>query len=710
MLLPVTPIYRRWRCRKMFCKRRSPVFSAAKRWVARITFVVLLCSAVNTLSQVTPPAEAFRVLAEQPDGPSITPYLRYQTDLAWRQDEARIGEWRRVHTEAQLQQLQSELRKKLLGMIGGLPDVRTPLRPQITGRIQMSGFHVEKMIFESLPGIYVTALVYIPESANGHGTNPKHPAILVAAGHAADGKVHYQTLCQRLVQRGYVVISWDPIGQGERSQFWDAKAGKSRYNLICAEHAILGNLAYLAGTNLARWEIWDGLRAFDYLLTRSDVDPERMSITGTSGGGTQAAYIAALEPRIKVAAISCFITSLPMRMHNRIFQDPDSDPEQDLYGMLSNGIDHPGLLLLMYPRPVFVAAAVLDFFPIEGTKRTFREVQQVYGRFGHADRIAMSEGYHGHQFSDGNQLAAFEFLDHFNGLPLTQDLAPSKDLDAKSAQCTRTGQVMLDFPSAQPLTHLIRDFYNEHKGQAVESLKDQYFSRGYPEIHSWQLDTYEGIDPGDGMISWQLMGTSTLDGVVIDRYAIHHSYSLVMPLIHVHKASSANKKWEIWLGKSGMVKSSDWPEMLKQVEQGFDVISFDFRGLGETRMRYKALSEDDPSFASLDYDHAYVNPLSSVLADYVYNSLLTGRPFFLQMIEDIEIATRFAQVKFGADHFSLIADPNYELLASAATGTLERITRTPNSSTPTVKWSDIVDHEIEEWPIQWLMPGGAYIQ
>jgi dienelactone hydrolase len=696
----------------MCCKRQSPVFLSAgvKRWFARITCLVVLCSTVTTFAQVTPPSEAFRILPEQPVGPSITPYLRYQTDLAWRQDEARIEDWRKVQTEDQLQQLQSELRKKLLAMLGGLPRVRTPLRPQITGRIQMSGFHIEKLIFESMPGLYVTALVYVPDSAGGESNARKHPAILVAAGHAADGKVHYQTLCQRLVQRGYVVISWDPVGQGERSQFWGVKAGKSRYNLICAEHAILGNLAYLAGTDLARWEIWDGLRAFDYLLTRPDVDPDRISITGTSGGGTQAMYIAALEPRIKVAAISCYITSLPMRMHNRIFKDPDSDPEQDLYGMVSNGVDHAGLLLLMYPRPVFVAAAVLDFFPIEGTKKTFREAQQFYIRFGHSDRIAMTEGYHGHQFSDGNQLAAFEFLDHFNGLPLMQALPATNDLDAKSVQCTRTGQVMLDFPNGQPLTHLIRDFYLEHKGQAVESVKDQYFNRGYPGIHSWQLDTYEGIDPVDGEIGWQLIGTSTFDGVVIDRYTLHHSSSLVMPLIYVHKASNTNKKWEIWLGENGMAQPSDWPELLKQVQQGFDVISFDFRGLGETRMRYKALSEDDPSFASLDYDHAYVNPLSSVLADYVYNSLLTGRPFFLQMIEDVEIATRFAQLKFGADHFSLVAGPDCELLASTTAGTLDGITRTPSSNTPPMKWSDIVEHEIEVWPIQWLMPGGAYIQ
>ena len=83
-------------------------------------------------------------------------------------------------------------------------------------------------------------------------------------------------------------------------------------------------------------------------------------------------HIAVLEPRIKVAAISCYITSLPMRIHNRIFKDPDSDPEQDLYGMISNGVDNAGLLLLMYPRPVLVAATTLDFFPIEGAHKTFQ--------------------------------------------------------------------------------------------------------------------------------------------------------------------------------------------------------------------------------------------------------------------------------------------------------------------------------------------------
>src|SRR5207253_6115628 len=150
---------------------------------------------------------------------------------------------------------------------------------------------------------------------------------------------------------------------------------------------------------LARWEIWDGMRAVDYLLTRPDVDPQRINITGTSGGGFQAAHIAALDHRIKAAAISCYITALQMRVYNRIFKDPDSDPEQDLYGMISNGVDHPGLLLMMYPRPVFVAAGVLDFFPVGGSGRTGRGVSGLYARCRHGARRSFRDGYRAPHYS-----------------------------------------------------------------------------------------------------------------------------------------------------------------------------------------------------------------------------------------------------------------------------------------------------------------------
>jgi hypothetical protein len=655
-----------------------------------------------------PPAEAFRVLPPiTNEGPSITPYLKYQTEMAWDQDGQRRKRWEAIQTEPDLLRLQQELRGHLLKMLGGLPTEKTPLNPHINGRIEMQGFHIEKLIFESLPGVYVTALLYVPEDGI-----KKHPAVLVPSGHSENGKVHYQALCQRLVQRGYVVISWDPIGQGERSQFWDAKNKKSRYNRICAEHAVLGNLAYLAGANLARWEIWDGMRALDYLLTRPEVDSERINITGTSGGGFQTAHIAALDPRIKVAAPSCYITALSMRVYNRIFKDPDSDPEQDLYGMILKGVDHPGLLLMMYPRPVFVAAAVLDFFPIEGTHKTVREVADFYARFSHADRIATRDGYHEHQYSPENQKAALEFLDHFNGMPVRRGLPPVKELDEKTLQCTRTGQVMLDYENARSLMDVIRDYYEERKNRPAVEIKKLYYSSLYSGIKSWRVVEYQGVIPKPDEVQWQAVGSSTWNDVAIDRYLLHHSY-LELPLLYIHKHpthAGDRRPMLLWLGENGKATANDWPSLKKCLDTGYDIISIDSRGLGETRMPYKAESADDPALAQMDFDHAYVSPLSGVLADYVYNSLLTGRPYFLQMIEDVEITSRFVREKIDKQaEFSVTGIGDSYTLASAVSETLPNIKLVSQPNGRVLKWSELLEEKRELWPIQYLLPGGAYV-
>ena len=127
-------------------------------------------------------------------------------------------------------------------------------------------------------------------------------------------------------------------------------------------------------------------------------------------------------------------------------------------------------------------------------------------------------------------------------------------------------------------------------------------------------------------------------------------------------------------------------------------------------MPYKAVSEDDPSLAQLDDAEAYVNPLSSVLADYVYNSLLTGRPYFLQMIEDAEIVLRFSQQTLHAGPVSITSDSENAVLGNAIAQTLSGTTLRSHPATDFMKWSDIVLQRREQWPIQYLLPSGAYIQ
>lgn len=680
--------------------KRTPV-----PWPAGLSFLISLWIVAGLSAQSPLPPEAIQVLQPQPAGPQMTLYLEYQLDEAWRQDEARQREREALRTEQDVLNLQRKLRQSLLEMIGALPEQKTDLHPRITGKIQREGYSIEKLIFESLPGVYVTALIYIPDDHS-----ERHPAVLVPAGHATNGKTHYQILCARLAKRGYVVIAWDPIGQGERSQFWDAKAHRSRYNLVCGEHAVLGNLAYLAGANLARWEVWDGIRAVDYLVTRADVDPERISITGTSGGGTQTTLIAALDPRIKVVIPSCYITSLPMRMANRIFADPDSDPEQDLFGMLSNHVDHAGLLLLMYPRPLMIASATLDFVPIEGARKSFRETQRIYERFGRSERIAMTEGYHSHQYSDANQEAALDFLDRFNQMPARHGLSRASPLTDEELLCTDSGQVLIDRKDARPLTMVIRDLYLERKALSSGNLRQVYSRYRAPGLENWPIKEFDGSSPGGGTISWQFVGTARVGAVAIDKYLLRHSRFLELPLLYIHQPSNSPDRAALWFTEIGKATTSDWPEVETLLRSGHDVITFDFRGLGETRMNYRAVSSDIPPKESADPGRAYADPLSGVLANYVYNSLLTGRPYFFQMIDDANIVRRFAKEKLGVIVDSVTAPDNAGVLASAIAEVSDNVKLLAPSNASQMTWSKVVGETQEIWPIQYLVPGGAYIR
>jgi hypothetical protein len=635
-------------------------------------------------------AAALTTLAAAPEpGPRITPYLRHQLDRAWAQDDARRERFAAVRSEAELTALQGEIRGKILDLIGGLPAERTPLNERVTGQITGDGYRIDKVVFESLPGFHVTALVYVPTGPSG-----PRPSVLLPCGHSPVGKAHpgYQEIAIRLVRRGYVVLSWDPVGQGERSQFWDAARGRSRYNLVCGEHAVLGNLAVLAGASLLRWEIWDGMRAIDYLLTRPEVDARRIAITGNSGGGLQSAWLGALDPRIAVVIPSCYVTSLPMRMANRIFEDPDTDPEQDPDRLVSAGIDHAGLLLLVHPRPLFIASAVKDFVPIEGARKTFRELAQVYRRMGHGDRVGMAEGYHEHRYSVENQEAAFAFLDRWSGQPAREGLSTEKTRPPEELRCTPSGQVRVDLPG-RSLMDLIRDYYREHRPAKSLDLAALYRSEERP-----------------GIASGEAAGSERTGDVVRDRYRLRYGDGLVMPLVHVHRAGAARAPVLLDLSYDGTPGPEDAAGVEQRLAQGWEVVSFDARGLGENRMQYKAVSVDDPALAPPSEEEAYASPISGVLANHVYNALLTGRPYFLELIEDAEIAARFARERLGASRVAVSGRGPARTWAAAVARAVPGIEAGPGTDASALDWAGLVDGQKETWPIHQLLPGGAYVR
>src|SRR5262249_41564683 len=170
-------------------------------------------------------ASAGMALAAEPPPANVHDQL---LDLAARHEERRRARVPAGKTNAGLAALQDRLRGTFLGLLGGLPDVQGPPPARVTGTIEADGYRIEKLAFESAPGYLVPALLYLPKAAGG-----PLPGVVSPCGHSAVGKAApaYQTLHVNLAKRGFVVLTYDPVGQGERSQFWDTRRGRSRFNL-----------------------------------------------------------------------------------------------------------------------------------------------------------------------------------------------------------------------------------------------------------------------------------------------------------------------------------------------------------------------------------------------------------------------------------------------------------------------------------------------
>jgi hypothetical protein len=272
--------------------------------------------------------------------------------------------------------------------------------------------------------------------------------------------------------------------------------------------------------------------------------------------------------------------------------------------------------------------------------------------------------------------------------------------------------VLLDYSDGRTLTDVIREYYEQHKSGGGRTIAKEYYGDKYG-VKNWRVREGAGVLPQAGEITWEGAGSSKIEDVTIDRYLLRHSGPLEMPMLYIYKSGGKSgvgeRKAALWFGENGKATAEDWPDIEKVLNQGFDIVSFDFRGLGETRMPYTAVSPDDPLLGKLDFDHAYVNPISGVLANYVYNSLLNGRPYFLQMIEDAEIARRFAAQKLQVNVVAVRAAGDAYTLASAIAETLPGMSLLPEPNGNVLKWSEIVEQKRESWPIQYLLPSGAYI-
>lgn len=279
-----------------------------------------------------------------------------------------------IHTKEEAEARQALVQRMLRALIGTLPE-RTALNAKTLGATQADGYRILKVIFESQPNFPVTALLYVPDGAE---PSTKHPAILMTPGHYPTGKAADARMAALFARNGFVVLSYDPIGQGERLQYPDpAHPNESLATAATGEHGEASLQPMLMGDTFAKYVVWDAMRGVDYLAGLPEVDPHRIGAFGCSGGGTITALTSALDPRIAAVGVACYITSFDALLPSLGPQDA----EQSSPRFLSSGLDFADLVEAAAPRPYAVISTYDDMFPFAGARASVTEARRFYARF-----------------------------------------------------------------------------------------------------------------------------------------------------------------------------------------------------------------------------------------------------------------------------------------------------------------------------------------
>ena len=351
-----------------------------------------------------------------------------------------------IRTIEQARERQKWVREKVLQLIGGLPDYNGALNPRTTGSLDGGTFTIDKVAFESLPSYWVTANLYLPKSPG------KHPAVLFALGHWNEGKPAAQRIAANLANKGFVVLAFDPMGQGERNQAWDRRSGTALAGGSTDQHFAAGTQSILMGDSFMRYRVWDAKRALDYLVSRPEVNAAKVGATGCSGGGTVTTYISALDPRIQVSAPACFLQSFQL-----LFKGAIGDSEQSVPGFLSSGLDETDYVQAFAPKPWLISSTEKDFFTPAAAKIVFEESQKWYGLWDAQDKVkwVVGPGEHGTPLLVREAIYGWMTRWLLNNEDASEDpkLKMFSNLDL---QVTTTGQVAEDWNSID-LTEYIRD-------------------------------------------------------------------------------------------------------------------------------------------------------------------------------------------------------------------------------------------------------------
>ena len=419
-----------------------------------------------------------------------------------------------IHTAADWQSHRLEYRRQLQEMLGLWPTpAKTPLNPVVTGVVERDGVRVEKLHFQSMPGLYVTANLYLPTQSSG-----PLPTILYVCGHAQvktngvsyGNKTAYQHHGAWFAQHGYACLTLDTLQLGEIEGLHHGiyREGRWWWNS--------------RGYTPAGVEAWNSIRALDYLESRPEIDRNRIGMTGRSGGGSYTWTTAALDERIRAAAPVAGITDL----HNQVIDGCVEGHCDCMFFVNTYRWDFPLNAALIAPRPLLIVNTDSDtIFPLPGITRLHASARRLYALLGVEDRLGLSIAPGPHKDIQELQVAVFRFFDqHLKSesrliqraaekrfTPGELKVFPADQLPPDQIN-TRIDQLFV--PTASPSTTLTLD-------STRQQLRALSF-RGWPQ------------EPRSAAL--HLASESTREGIRFRRFELHSQESVPLWLFEATKA------------------------------------------------------------------------------------------------------------------------------------------------------------------------------
>jgi len=535
-----------------------------------------------------------------------------------------------AQTRDELEARRSPLKTHLRHSLGLDPwPERTGLNARMVGKLDRPGYKIEKLIYEAWPGLPVTAHLYIP-----HPQKQPAPGLVYACGHWMEaGKLAppVQSFCASAAAMGIVTLVYDPIGQGERLESWH-------------DH---GNLnALLVGQCQLGWMVWESIRALDYLLSRPEVHPEKIGMTGASGGGLNTFFTTAIEGRFACAipvAYPCTFFAAMQAERDLNWEDGtdvcNQVPRVMSYAEMSD------IASLFLPKPYMILSGRRDkIFPISGVWQIAADIAHNYQLAGVPERFRFVEFDEEHGYQASLRQAAYGWLKLWlsgegDGFPIPEpavDILPDPyPVEYSAPPIPTPGNLRCQSPTATPIPGALPGFCfppdQKIQCETIISARISAIAKeiaGFPPLPAsstgltaWQDEIKHRIRnilgplPPKGQLQTRLFNQVWEDGMMAERITFQSEAGITIPGLFIMPEEWKNPvPFVIYTGEWGKKQGIRSGLIEELVQAGYGVLAIDVRGVGET--------------AVSDFEAAT-------------NSLMMDRPLFGQRVLDVIRAVDF---------------------------------------------------------------------